>query len=87
MIILAEPTDLDALRLRAEFLLRHGLRVNASQTALLLDLRVSHAAALLRSLEAEGFLAALEDGTYRRVTLPPARSNPARDAETTAPPA
>ena len=33
MITLAEPTDLDALRLRTEFLSRPELRVSALQTA------------------------------------------------------
>jgi DNA-binding IclR family transcriptional regulator len=66
MITFAEPTDLDALRLRTEFLSRPELRVSASQTARMLGLRSTHAAALLESLEREGFLARVEDGSYRR---------------------
>jgi DNA-binding IclR family transcriptional regulator len=66
MITFAEPTDLDSLRLRTEFLSRPELRVSALQTARMLGLRSTHAAALLESLEREGFLARVEDGSYRR---------------------
>jgi DNA-binding IclR family transcriptional regulator len=82
MITFAEPTDLDALRLRTEFLSRPELRISASQTARMLGLRSTHAAALLESLEREGFLARVEDGSYRRapaaVAAPPASAQRAR---------
>jgi DNA-binding IclR family transcriptional regulator len=84
MITFAEPTDLDALRLRTEFLSRPELRISASQTARMLGLRSTHAAALLESLEREGFLARVEDGSYRRapaaVAAPPTSAQRARQS-------
>ena len=74
MITLAEPTDLDGLRLRTEFLSRPDLRMNVSNAAQLVGIRLHHAAALLESLEREGFLVHLEDGSYRRAPLQAQRS-------------
>ena len=79
MITLAEPTDLDALRLRTEFLSRPDLRMSAVHAAQLIGIRLHHAAVLLESLEREGFLIRLEDGTYRAAPLPPRRPAPARE--------
>jgi len=81
VITFAEPTDLDALRLRTEFLSRPELRVSALQTARMLGLRSTHAAALLESLEREGFLARVEDGSYRRA--PALATSPAAPAQRT----
>ena len=77
MITLAEPTDLDALRLRTEFLSRPDLRVSGSHAAQLLGVRLCHAAALLESLAREGFLIRLDDGSYRCAPLPARPSVPA----------
>ena len=62
----AVATDLDALRLRSEFLEMPGLVINASQAARLLDVRVYRALELLNELAGEGFLVRLTNGSYRR---------------------
>jgi hypothetical protein len=69
MIMLAEPTDLDALRLRNEFLALPGLKVTPAQTARLLGIRLDHAVAILSGLEHEQFLTHADDGSYRRAHL------------------
>ena len=66
MILSAEPTDLDALRLRNEFLDLPGLVINAPQVARLLGLRSEHAAAILALLAREHFLTETAQGAYRR---------------------
>ena len=45
MIVTAEPTDLDALRVRNEFLAVPGLIISVPQVARMLGLRSQHAAA------------------------------------------
>lgn len=72
MITLAEPTDLDALRLRNEFLALPGLKVTPAQTARLLGIRLDHAVVILNDLERDNFLTHTDDGTYRRAHLLPA---------------
>jgi hypothetical protein len=62
----AAATDLDALRLRSEFLEMPGLTINSSQTARLLGVRVHRALELLNELATEGFLVRLANGSYRR---------------------
>jgi hypothetical protein len=68
MIVTADPIDLDALRLRNEFLAMPGLTINIPQVARMLGLRSEHAAALLESLEHEQFLTHTANGAYRRAT-------------------
>ena len=66
MIVTADPIDLDALRLRNEFLAMPGLTINVPQVARMLGLRSEHAAALLESLADEKFLIHTANGAYRR---------------------
>jgi hypothetical protein len=66
MLTTAKATDLDALRLRGEFLDMPGLIINGLQAARLLDVRVYRANALLDELASEGFLVQLANGSYRR---------------------
>ena len=66
MPALADAIDLDALRLRGEFLEMPGLIINDSQVARLLDVRVPHAIELLQALEQEDFLIRVPSGSYRR---------------------
>lgn len=69
MLALADAVDLDALRLRNEFLEMPGLVVNGSQVARLLGVGVLHAFELLDALEREQFLIRLTNGAYRRAPL------------------
>jgi len=62
----AEALDLDALRLRGEFLEMPGLVINNSQVARLLDVLVPHANEVLDVLEKEDFLIRVPSGSYRR---------------------
>ena len=66
MILLADPTDLDSLRLRSEFLEMPGLAITIRQTARLVGVRTDRAAEMLDALEHEGFLTHERDGTYHR---------------------
>lgn len=66
MLALADPIDLDALRLRSEFLEMPGLTVTIAQAARLAGLRAARAAEILDLLADEGFLARDEHGAYRR---------------------
>jgi len=66
MIVAANPTDLDALRLRHEFLEMPGLTINVSQAARMLGLRSEHAAAILDTLARERFLTQTPTGSYQR---------------------
>lgn len=70
MIATAEPIDLDALRLRNEFLALPELVLSVPQVARLLDLRSEHAAAILEGLARERFLVATAQGAYRRAYPP-----------------
>jgi hypothetical protein len=66
MIVAAAPTDLDALRLRNEFLEMPGLAISVPQAARMLGLRSEHAAALLETLASERFLTQTAAGLYQR---------------------
>ena len=70
MITVADPTDLDALRLRNEFLTMPGLTINVAQVARLLGVRLDHASAILEELEREEFLKHTANGSYRRAAPP-----------------
>src|SRR5260221_341225 len=56
MIVAANPTDLDALRLRNELLEMPGLTISVPQVARILGLRSEHAAAILDALGSEKVL-------------------------------
>jgi DNA-binding IclR family transcriptional regulator len=66
MIVAANPTDLDALRLRNEFLEMPGLTISVPQVARILGLRAEHAAAILETLASERFLTQTPTGSYQR---------------------
>ena len=66
MIVAANPTELDALRLRHEFLEMPGLTISVPQVARLLGLRSEHAAAILKTLASERFLTQTPTGSYQR---------------------
>jgi hypothetical protein len=66
MIVAANPTDLDALRLRNEFLEMPGLTISVPQVARILGLRSEHAAAILEALASEKFLTKTSTGSYQR---------------------
>jgi hypothetical protein len=66
MITIAEPTDLDTLRIRHEFLAVPDLRVSADGIAALLHVASRHALLALESLVWEGFLERTADGQYVR---------------------
>jgi hypothetical protein len=69
MIALAEPTDLDTLRLRNEFLEMPGLTVTIPQAARLFGVRRDRAADMLDALEHEGFLIHDKHGAYHRTHM------------------
>jgi len=69
MIVTAEPIDLDALRIRNEFLAMPGLTISAPQVARMLGLRSEQAAAILETLAHEHFLTQTANGGYRRASL------------------
>ncbi len=66
MIVRAEPTDADALRVRDEFLVDPHLEMPVDSCAQLLGIRHDHAAAILETLVAESFLDRTTDGRYVR---------------------
>lgn len=66
MIFVAPPIERDVLRLRDEFLALPGLSLTPAQVARMLSIRESQAAALLASLEEDGFLVLMRSGGYRR---------------------
>lgn len=66
MIVTAAPIDADLLRLRHEFLCMPGLCLSVPQAARLIGVRLEHATNILTTLEAEGFLMQMADGTFRR---------------------
>jgi hypothetical protein len=73
----AEPLDLDALRIRHEFLSVPDLKLSPDQVALLLNISHHHAHAILNELVCERFLVPLVDGLYARGAprLNPTRNN------------
>ena len=66
MITVADPLDLDVLRIRHEFLTVPDLRVSPQEVAALLAVSRHHAAAMLDDLVAEQFLSRNADGLYSR---------------------
>lgn len=66
MITLAEPIDLDTLRIRHEYLAVGDLRLSADTVAALLNVSQRHAVVALESLVTEHFLVRLPDGRYIR---------------------
>ena len=66
MITLAEPIDLDALRIRHEYLEDRDLRLSADTVAALLNVSQRHALVALESLVVTHFLIRLPDGRYSR---------------------
>lgn len=64
MITIADPVDLDALRIRHEFLSVPDLRVSAAVAARLLGVTQRHAQRSLDALVAERFLERTPDGQY-----------------------
>jgi hypothetical protein len=66
MITIADPIDLDTLRIRHEFLAVPDLRVSVDRTAAQYHLASRHALVALESLVWEGFLARTADGQYVR---------------------
>jgi len=66
VITLADPLDLDVLRLRHEFLIVPDLRLFPDTVAALLNVSRHHAAAMLDALVSEHFLARTTDGAYSR---------------------
>jgi hypothetical protein len=74
MITLAEPIDLDTLRIRHEYLTAAELRLSADAAATLLRVSQRHALLALQSLVTERFLVRLPDGCYSRRSETPASS-------------
>jgi len=70
VIIVAEPIEADALRLRHEFLTLPDLCASVDACAQFLDVPPRHARAMLDSLVDEGFLQRNGDGRYMRVAPP-----------------
>ena len=68
MIAIADPIDLDALRIRHEFLALPDLRVSVDVAGALLHVTSRHARLILESLASEGFLERGADGQYARST-------------------
>jgi predicted transcriptional regulator of viral defense system len=73
MITIAEPIDLDTLRIRHELISRPGLRVSVDAVAASLQIAPRHALLALESLVVEGFLERLPDGQYVRVSAAPSK--------------
>jgi hypothetical protein len=71
MIAFADPIDLDALRIRHEFLALPDLRVSVDAVGVLLGVSSRHARLTLESLVGEGFLERDPDGQYVRSTAAP----------------
>jgi hypothetical protein len=68
MITIGDPIDLDALRVRHEFLTLPDLRASVDIVAALLGVTKRHAALTLESLVADGFLSRAPGGQYVRAT-------------------
>ena len=66
MITLAEPIDLDTLRIRHEYLADSEVQHSADTVAALLNVSQRHALVALESLVMERFLVRLPDGRYSR---------------------
>ena len=68
MIVAANPTDLDSLRLRHEFLETPGLIISVPQVARMLGVSSEHAARMLTALASERFLTQTPAGSYQRAS-------------------
>jgi len=68
MITFADPIDLDALRVRHEFLTLPDLCASVATVAALLGVSERRAALMLESLASEGFLSRALGGQYVRAT-------------------
>lgn len=66
MITLADPLDLDTLRIRHEFLSLPDLRVSVAMAAAMLGVSPPHARRILDLLVAERFLTRTADDQYVR---------------------
>ena len=66
MITIADPIDLDTLRIRHEFILMPDLRASVEQIATLLQVAPRHARAALEALTADRFRDRTPDGRYVR---------------------
>ena len=71
MITVAEPIDLDALRIRNEFLTLPDLCASVDSCSQFLDVPPRHALLILESLVHDGFLRRNSDGRYVRSSSPP----------------
>jgi hypothetical protein len=69
VIVLAEPTDLDMLRVRSEFLEMPGLCMTIVQAARLFGVREKRATDIFSALEREGFLTHDDRGVFRRAHI------------------
>ena len=67
MITLAEPIDLDTLRIRHEFISVPDLHASVDQVAASFQIAPRHARHALESLVVEGFLEHTREGQYARV--------------------
>ncbi|HMF98640.1 MAG TPA: hypothetical protein VKE96_30275 [Vicinamibacterales bacterium] len=67
MITLAEPIDLDTLRIRHEFISSPALSASVEKVAAQFHIGSRHARVALESLAAEGFLTRTPDGRYVHV--------------------
>ena len=68
MITIADPVDLDALRIRHEFLSLPDLHASAEMVAAMFGVNARHAQQMLDGLAAERFLKRTADGLYVRAT-------------------
>jgi hypothetical protein len=77
VISIADPLDLDVLRIRHEFLSVPDLKLSPDQVVSLLAVSHHHAVAMLDALACERFLVLLTDGVYARCDPPltPPRDN------------
>jgi hypothetical protein len=66
VITIADPLDLDALRIRHEFLSLPDLRVSVATAAAIFGVSAPHARRILDSLAAERFLTPTTDDQYVR---------------------
>jgi DNA-binding IclR family transcriptional regulator len=68
VITIAEPLDLDVLRIRHEFLSMPDLRASVDQMAARIGVHTRHAHQMLEALVDEGFLTHTADNQYVRAT-------------------
>jgi hypothetical protein len=66
MITVADPLDLDVLRIRHEFLTVPDLQLSPQEVAALLNVTRHHAQTMLDALVSEHFLSRKAEGIYSR---------------------